>query len=115
MFLPNWCWTPSDHCSEYGEWKSAWDRLSRLLTELNLTHSYPVRRVGELMVWVRSGEYDRIVSGDYPKRGDDTDAGAHAGEAYRHYRERFAKAFEDAGETVTSAAEKMGDWLTGKR
>ena len=34
---------------EYHEWQSGWDRWSRLLTELNLTHSYPVRRVAELM------------------------------------------------------------------
>jgi Zn-dependent protease with chaperone function len=100
---------------DYEEWKSTWDRLSRLFTELNLTHSYPVRRVGELMAWVRSGEYDTIISGVYPKRGEDVDTAAHAEEAYKHYRDRFRKAFEDAGETVSSAAEKMGAWLSGRR
>src|SRR2546430_1218135 len=38
---------------DYLEWSSGWDRISRLLNELNLTHSYPVRRVAELMEWVR--------------------------------------------------------------
>ena len=33
--------------------------------ELTLTHPYPVRRVHELMKWVRSGDYDRIMSGEY--------------------------------------------------
>ena len=28
---------------DYLEWSSGWDRISRLLNELNLTHSYPVR------------------------------------------------------------------------
>ena len=40
---------------EYHEWDSAWDRLSRRVTELNLTHSYPVGRVAELTEWVRVG------------------------------------------------------------
>ena len=30
----------------------------------------PVRRVSELMKWVRSGEYDRIMNGEYVRRGD---------------------------------------------
>ena len=60
---------------EYREWDSAWDRLSRRVTELNLTHSYPVGRVAELTEWVRSGEYDRIVGGSYRKRDEKVDRG----------------------------------------
>src|SRR5438067_6872319 len=60
---------------DYHEWKSGWDRFSRLRNELNQTHSYPVRRVAEVMDWVRSGAYDRIIGGSYPKRGDPVDAG----------------------------------------
>jgi Zn-dependent protease with chaperone function len=100
---------------DYHEWKSTWDRFSRLRNELNQTHSYPVRRVAELMDWVRSGAYDRIIGGSYPKRSDPVDPGEHAEDAYRHYRERFQKAFEDAGETLGGAADKMADWLSGRR
>jgi Zn-dependent protease with chaperone function len=97
---------------EYHEWKSSWDRFSRLLTELNLTHSYPVRRVAELMAWVRSGEYDRIIAGDYRKRGDvRTPPREEAGEAYEHYRRRFQRFFEDAGDTLGKAVDKMSEWL----
>jgi len=45
--------------SEYEDWASGWDRINRLRSELALTHSYPVRRVKEVMAWVHSGEYDR--------------------------------------------------------
>jgi Zn-dependent protease with chaperone function len=96
---------------EYQEWSSAWDRFSRLLTELNLTHSYPVRRVSELMEWVRSGEYDRIVGGDYRTRDQEADAKEEAGKAYDHYREKFKKSFEDAGESLDKAVTSMSDWL----
>lgn len=96
---------------EYQEWSSAWDRFSRLLTELNLTHSYPVRRVSELMDWVRSGEYDRIVGGEYSTRDQEADPKEEAGKAYDHYRDKFRKTFEDAGESLDKAITSMSDWL----
>jgi Zn-dependent protease with chaperone function len=100
----------------YEDWESGWDRFSRLLTELNMTHSHPVRRVSELMEWVRSGEYDRIISGDYVRRSDvAADAREHAGEAYEHYRARFQKMFEETGENLSKAADRLADWLSPKR
>jgi Zn-dependent protease with chaperone function len=96
---------------DYNEWSSAWDRVSRLLNELNLTHSYPVRRVAELMEWVRSGEYDRIVGGEFPTRDQDPDPKEEAGKAYDHYREKFKKTFEDAGESFDKTVNTMSDWL----
>ena len=96
---------------DYDEWDSTWDRLSRLITELNLTHSHPVRRVAELMAWVRSGEYDRIVGGSYRRRGEPVDPAAEAGEAFKHYRQRFQQIFEDTGESVGKVADRMTDWL----
>ena len=56
--------------NEYVDWEPGWDKLMRFGRELTLTHPYPVRRVHELMKWVRSGEYDRIMSGEYVRRGD---------------------------------------------
>ena len=101
---------------EYHEWQSGWDRWSRLLTELNLTHSYPVRRVAELMAWIRSGDYDAIISGTYPKRTDPPpDPREHAGEAYKHYRQRFQKIFDEAGANLANTADRVADWLQGKR
>lgn len=100
---------------EYHEWSSAWDRMSRLVSELNLTHSYPVRRVGELMEWVRSGDYDRIVGGDYPRREDPADVKDDAGKAYEHYRERFRRSFEEAGESFEKGIDRMAEWLSGRR
>jgi hypothetical protein len=61
---------------EYEEWDSGWDRARRFFVELELTHDYPVRRASELMRWVRSGEYDRIIGGDYARRTDPVDVGA---------------------------------------
>src|SRR5215216_5484077 len=59
--------------AEYEEWEPGWDKLSRMRIEVTQTHAFPVRRVSELMKWVRSGDYDRIMRGEYVKRGDPID------------------------------------------
>jgi Zn-dependent protease with chaperone function len=96
---------------EYREWDSAWDRLSRRVTELNLTHSYPVGRVAELTEWVRSGEYDRIVAGSYRKRGEKVDAAVEADAAFQHYRDRFQRIIAETSETLAKVPDRMADWL----
>jgi Zn-dependent protease with chaperone function len=108
--------------NEYEEWEPGWDKLSRVRTELGQTHAAPVRRVSELMKWVRSGDYDRVMNGTYVRRGDPIDARAEAGDAAEHYAERFRGFFKDAGASVEKAgdkvgdaAEKLGDWLRDRR
>jgi Zn-dependent protease with chaperone function len=97
--------------AEYEEWESGWDRLSRFFVELRLTHDFPVRRVHELTKWVHSGEYDRIVGGDYPKRGEDVDPRTAASDAVDHYARRFKRLAEAAQEEVEKASGRLSDWL----
>jgi len=108
--------------AEYEEWEPGWDKLNRLRSELMLTHAYPVRRVNQLMKWVRAGDYDRIVGGDYVRRGDPIHFRDEAGEATEHYAERFRSFFQEvgtgmdqAGEKVSDAATKVTDWLRERR
>jgi hypothetical protein len=65
--------------------------------------------VSELMKWVRSGDYDRIMSGEYRKRGQKADAREEAGDAADFYADRFRTIFEEAGVGVKRAGEKAGD------
>jgi hypothetical protein len=90
-----------------------WDKLGRLRSELSLTHSRPVKRVHELMRWVQAGEYDRIVSGEYVRRGQEAGTRAEADAAAEHYAERFRQLFKEAGEGVTQLGEQLAD-ATGK-
>lgn len=98
---------------EYTTGGSGLQRLTRLLNDLGVTHPLPVRRVRELLDWVRSGEYDRILAGDYPKRSQQRpeDARAHASAAADHYAERFRRGFDEAGTSLDDAVKKLGDWL----
>jgi Zn-dependent protease with chaperone function len=105
--------------NDYDDWSSGWDKLNRLRAQLSLTHSYPVRRVKEVTAWVQSGDYDRIVGGDYPTRDQQADARKEAGDAVEFYKARFAKIFNEFGvdrvqERASDAAGKLSDWLKPK-
>jgi Zn-dependent protease with chaperone function len=100
---------------DYDSGGAGLDRLSRMMTDLNVTHPMPVRRARELMDWVRSGEYDRIVGGEYLRRGEEPPARDEASDAAAHYTERFKGAFRDAGEAVGAAGGQLADWLRKDR
>jgi Zn-dependent protease with chaperone function len=101
--------------AEYREKGSGLERISRLMLDLNLIHPMPVRRIHELMEWVRSGEYDRIVSGSFPTRDEPPHPRAEASDAVAHYSERFRDLFREAGETVGSMGQQLSDWLSKER
>jgi Zn-dependent protease with chaperone function len=97
---------------DYTEKGSGVERLTRLMLDLGVTHPLPVKRTHELMAWVRSGEFDRIVgSGEYPRRGEPVDARADGGEAFSLYAERVRDAFRGAGESVSSVGQQLAGWL----
>jgi Zn-dependent protease with chaperone function len=98
---------------EYRERGSGLERLSRLLLDLNVTHPMPVRRIHELIAWVESGEYDRIVGGSYTNRTDPPQPRVDASDAVSHYAERFKNVFRDAGESINDAGKQLSDWLRG--
>jgi hypothetical protein len=99
--------------SEYNEKGSGLERLTRLLMNLNLTHPMPVRRIHELMTWVKSGDYDRIVAGTYITRDDPPRPRAEASDAVAHYADRFRNTLRDAGESVGDLGKQLSDWLRG--
>jgi Zn-dependent protease with chaperone function len=100
---------------DYREKASPFDRFSRLLVDLELTHPMSVQRVHELMEWVRSGAYDRIVDGEYVTRDEPQSAGEQAGDAVAHYAERFKETFSDLGSSIGEAGQQLSDWLRQAR
>jgi Zn-dependent protease with chaperone function len=104
--------------TEYVELEPGWDKFSRFRSELLQTHQYPVRRVAEIQKWVRAGDYDRIMTGEYRKRGDRVDPREEAGAASEFYAERFRTIFREfgegmnkAGDKAADAADKLAGWL----
>jgi len=99
--------------AEYREQGSGFERISRLLLDLNLTHPMPVRRIHELMEWVKSGEYDRIVGGSFVSRDEPLRPRADATDAVAHYAARFRNAFRDVTSSVEDVGKQVNDWLRG--
>jgi Zn-dependent protease with chaperone function len=110
---------------EYESWDDSTDRVRRFFLEIGATHSYAVRRVSEVMAWVRSGEYDRIARGEYRRRGDVRDVREEAGDAVNFYVERFRELVRELGDNVTTVGSQVGsqvgdvgqqvsDWLRSR-
>lgn len=92
------------------------DGLLKVLNLLGQTHPFAVIRFAELDQWIRSGEYDRILAGDYPRRADDADAKIsdeikNAAKAYHESWTRSADPFisvvRGAAEGAVNAGERL--------
>jgi Zn-dependent protease with chaperone function len=96
--------------SEYEEWDSRWDRLLRVLNERRGTHPYAVRRVQQLTEWVHGGDYDRILGGHYPRRGE-SDLRGDADKASEYYVNKMWNLYRDASEGAQTLRDKVDGWL----
>jgi hypothetical protein len=100
---------------EYDERGTGLDRLTRLFQDLQLTHPMPVRRVKALLDWVRGGDYDRILGGDYIRKGQEPPLRAESDAAQAHYGDRISEAFNQAGSSIGDVGQQLGDWLARNR
>ena len=100
---------------DYREGGKGLERLTRLFIDLGITHPMPVRRIHELLKWVREGDYDRVVSGDYIRRGEEPPPREEAEAASQHYGDRVRDAFKGAGESIQEVGQQLNDWLAKQR
>ena len=85
---------------EYSEGAQGVEKLTRMLQELGLTRPMPVRRVRQLLDWVREGGDDRIVGGEYIRRGEEPPLSDEATAAQELYASRISDAFQTAGSSI---------------
>jgi hypothetical protein len=98
---------------EYRETGDLADQVFKVLNVLALTHPAPVIRVAEMRTWFESGAYERILAGDYKRRGEPEPAYAQdlsaAAASYRDSaRETFANAQQAARRVVDSFRQGFG-------
>ncbi|NJD20683.1 MAG: M48 family metallopeptidase [Gemmatimonadetes bacterium] len=95
---------------EYREGGDVADQVFKILNLLGTTHPFYVLRVSELRTWIEGGDYDRIVRGEYARRGDPDPA-------YQDDLKEAAKAYaegaKDLLDTMTAAARRMGEQFMG--
>ncbi|GAB2456258.1 M48 family metallopeptidase [Streptosporangium sandarakinum] len=105
-----------DQAREYDTAGDVRDGLLKVLNLLGTTHPFAVSRVAELDRWRRSGDYERMLGGDYPRRADDADARIteEIKAAARSYRESWSQSqdpfigvLRDVAEGAVNAGERI--------
>jgi hypothetical protein len=96
------------------------DSVVKLFSLLGQSHPFHVLRVLELRRWVESGEYAKVLGGDYPRRSEDpkssvlSDIKASAA-SYRNSAQKSAdplvRSLRQIGEDLGGAAEQVLDQL----
>ncbi len=89
---------------EYRQTGDVADSVFKVLNLLGSTHPFHVLRAAELRDWIEDGSYDRILRGEYTRRGDEQPPYKEdLAEAARAYRDGAREFTEQLGE----AARKM--------
>ena len=89
---------------EYRDSGDAADQVFKVLNLLGQTHPFWVLRLAEVRSWIEAGEYDRVLRGDYQRRGDPDPAYAEdlaeAADAYKSGAKDFMDQMSDAAKRV---------------
>lgn len=95
-----------EQAEAYRESEDVADSVFKVLNLLGTTHPFYVLRVSELREWLESGDYDRILRGDYVRREDpETPYTEDFGGAAAAYQKEAREFVDD----LASAARKMRD------
>lgn len=96
--------------NEYAYSNDGLDVVYKLLNTMALTHPMHTVRAAELQRWVTAGEYDRIMRGEYTRRGDEArqrpikDDMVAARDYYANEAKELARDVAAAARRVASAA-----------
>jgi Zn-dependent protease with chaperone function len=95
---------------EYASSSEGMDVVYKMLSTLALTHPMHTVRAAELQRWVGSGDYDRILRGEYVRRGNEADDRpwrddvAAAGSYYAGEARELARQLADAARRAAERA-----------
>ena len=95
---------------EYRESGDVADQVFKVLNLLGQSHPFYVLRVAEIRSWIEEGEYDRILRGEYPQRGDPDPA---YNEDLTDAAKAYAEGAKDLFGQVAGAAKRMADDIMG--
>ena len=97
---------------EYKQSGDVADQVFKVLNLMATTHPFYVLRVSELRSWIESGDYDRIIRGEYARRGEPDSA---LQEDMRAAAQGYAEGAKDFLDDLSEAAKRMGSDILGGR
>lgn len=101
-----------EQAKEYEETGGAVDRVFKILNTLDQSHPFNTLRAAELQRWIQGGTYERILSGDYTRRGPDSEKrpiDKDIDEAREHYMSEAKAVVNDVVDTAKRAAQAFTD------
>jgi Zn-dependent protease with chaperone function len=102
---------------EYEQGGDAVDTVYKVLNTLGATHPFHTLRAAELQRWVEGGDYDRILRGEYPRRGATDDQRPLAEDlsaAGKYYADQARDVVDKVGEVAKKAAEAFTSAIKGQ-
>jgi len=102
---------------EFEETGGALDRVFKILGVLMRTHPFNTVRAAELQRWVEAGDYDRVLRGEYARRGPDAQQrplDKDIDEAREHYMKEAKAVVNDVVDSAKRAAQAFSDALKKK-
>ncbi|WP_298321941.1 M48 family metallopeptidase [Haloactinopolyspora sp.] len=100
-----------EQARDYDAAEDARDGVIKLLSLMGRTHPHAVIRLDELDRWAGSGEYSRILAGDYPRRSDDRDASIsdEVRNAAKSYQESWSRTADPLISTLRDVANSVAE------
>ena len=100
---------------EYETMVGPWDKVWQFINTVFRTHPFATVRAGELQRWIDSGDYNRILNGEYQKRGEEPPPySKDIEDATGYYGGQAREAFTTVGDIVSRAREAFEQaWKSG--
>jgi Zn-dependent protease with chaperone function len=102
---------------EYEELGGALDRVFKILNTLGQTHPFNTLRAAELQRWIEAGHYDRILRGEYTRRGPESEGRPiqpDVDEARDYYMKEAKAVVTDVVDSAKRAAQAFSDAIKKK-
>jgi Zn-dependent protease with chaperone function len=102
-----------EQAAEYDRAGDLRDSMIKIGMVLDRTHPLPVGRAAALRSWIDSGEYQRILSGEYLRRDDPRASSVREDvkAAADSYRETFARSQDPLVSLLRRLGDGAGDWV----
>lgn len=101
-----------EQAKEFEETGGAMDRIFKILGVLGRSHPFNTVRAAELQHWIDGGHFQRIMAGEYPKRGPEAERRPleeDVVEAQDYYMKEAKAVVQDVVDTAKRAAQAFGE------
>lgn len=96
-----------EQAREYEQSGGPLDAIYKILNTLGASHPFNTLRAAELQRWVDAGHYEKIIGGEYPRRGETGQDRSYAddvGDAATHYAKEAREVASDVLDAAKRAA-----------